>query len=410
MAAGCISISRLRMMHLRGARRILAPLLMLALAGTARAVALEDRLDEILQKSRPGVVRVVARRSWNPFVSDSSRIAWRFSPVLRVSGNGIVWDLAGHVVTVSDLAQPGDSLEVITPEGTRVRGVFIRQDPGMGLSLIEAQGLQSARPIDRQVNALADGRKWVLTMGALRSRPDAELGITRLENRNQPGIPSGYRVESTLDPEMAGGCVLGGDGRLIGILLGEGGESLVLGDGSRGTPVEFGLESPPNQTLSESGWVIPIEVVESSVRNLLVVGAPEQGGLGVRVDLSTAAKDGPPSLGPGLPIARVLHGSPAETGGVRAGDLLVGYGGLPVVSWDELSQRVGATPPGKQVRVDVIRAGRALSFQVRLADRGRMLWLEKQRAMAEGRERIVRRQIDGLRQQLDFLRRLAPVQ
>jgi len=398
------------MMHLRGARRILAPLLMLALAGTARAVALEDRLDEILQKSRPGVVRVVARRSWNPFVSDSSRIAWRFSPVLRVSGNGIVWDLAGHVVTVSDLAQPGDSLEVITPEGTRVRGVFIRQDPGMGLSLIEAQGLQSARPIDRQVNALADGRKWVLTMGALRSRPDAELGITRLENRNQPGIPSGYRVESTLDPEMAGGCVLGGDGRLIGILLGEGGESLVLGDGSRGTPVEFGLESPPNQTLSESGWVIPIEVVESSVRNLLVVGAPEQGGLGVRVDLSTAAKDGPPSLGPGLPIARVLHGSPAETGGVRAGDLLVGYGGLPVVSWDELSQRVGATPPGKQVRVDVIRAGRALSFQVRLADRGRMLWLEKQRAMAEGRERIVRRQIDGLRQQLDFLRRLAPVQ
>jgi len=397
-------------MHLRGARRILAPLLMLVLAGTARAAALEDRLDEILQKTRPGVVRVVARRSWNPFVSDSTRIDWRFSPVLRVSGNGIVWDLAGHVVTVSDLAQPGDSLEVITPEGTRVRGVFIRQDPGMGLSLIKAQGLQSARPIDRQVNALADGRKWVLTMGAPRSRPDAELGITRLENRNQPGIPSGYRVGSTLDPEMAGGCVLGGDGRLIGILLGEGGESLVLGDGSRGTPVEFGLESPPNQTLSESGWVIPIEVVESSVRNLLAVGAPEQGGLGVRVDLSTAAKDGPPSLGPGLPIARVLPGSPAETGGVRAGDLLVGYGGLPVVSWDELSQRVGATPPGKQVRVDVIRAGRALSFQVRLADRGRMLWLEKQRAMAEGRERIVRRQIDGLRQQLDFLRRLAPVQ
>jgi hypothetical protein len=304
---------------------------------------------------------------------------------------------------VADLAQPGDTLDVITAKGERLRGVFLRQDSESGLSLIHVNGLASrVEPIDRDEMGFHQGREWVLTLGAHSRKSGIELALAKVLPQPPAGARSLAYLEGGLCPGLAGGSVLSGDGQLIGILLGEGDESLLLGGGGQGPPIEFGLTGTPGP--SEAGWIVPVEEMESSVR-LLLARSSEQGFLGVRVDLSTAAKDGPPALGPGLPIARVLPGSPAEHAGIHDGDLLVGFGGLPVVSWDELTERVAATEPGRKVQIDVIRAGQPVAIEVRLADRGHMIWQDKQRSLASGRERILRRQIDDFRGQLDFLRR-----
>ncbi len=380
----------------------LVPLLLFLTARFSGADAFDSHLDEILLKTRSGVVRIEARRSWNSLVSDSSRVDSRFAPRLRVTGNGVVWDREGHVVTVSDLAQPGDTLDVITPGGERLRGAFLRQDAEVGLSLIRVDGLASrVQPIERDVSGFHPDREWVLILGAANRRSGVGLSIARVHPQSSNGARSFVFAEGGVGVGSAGGSVLSGDGRLIGILLGDGDESLLLGGGGKRKPIEFALTAIPGP--SEAGWIVPIEQVESSVKVLLGMKAG-QGFLGVRVDLSSAAKDGPPSMGPGLPIARVLPGSPAEHAGIRDGDLLVGFGGLPVVSWDELTERVAATEPGRLVRVEVIRAGQPAAIEVRLADRGHMIWQQRQRSLAAGRERILRRQIDDFREQLDFLR------
>ena len=368
------------------------------------ADAFEGRLDEILRRNRAGVVRIEARRAWNALVSDSSKVDQRFQPVLRVSGNGIVWDGAEHVITISDLAQPGDSLAVFTADGKRLRGIFLRQDPEAGISLIQVNGLASlVQPIVHEQSGFNQDRHWVLTLGAPNGRSGMELDLARVLGAPTSGPKSLIRLEGRLDPGFAGGPVLCGDGGLIGILMGEGDETLLLGERAADQPIEFGLANASGP--SEAGWIIPIDELEASAKALLNMRSSGVGFLGVRVDLSTAAKDGPPALGPGLPIARVLSGSPAENAGVRAGDLLVGFGGLPVVSWDELTERVAGTEPGRQVRIDVIRAGRPLAIQVKMADRGHMLWQAKQRTLAGARERILRRQIDDLYRQLQLLKR-----
>jgi serine protease Do len=68
----------------------------------------------------------------------------------------------------------------------------------------------------------------------------------------------------------------------------------------------------------------------------------------------------------GALVSRVLPDSPAERGGIKVGDVIVGFAGHDVVSSAKLPPIVGSTPIGKQVDVDVIREGTPRTLRVTL--------------------------------------------
>src|SRR5262245_21408715 len=102
---------------------------------------------------------------------------------------------------------------------------------------------------------------------------------------------------------------------------------------------------------------------------LLLLAMPALGGerygwLGVRIrDLSESeaedlsVKQGVRE-GYGVLIADVLKDTPAETAGLRAGDLIVSIDGRPIVETRGLQRFVGATAPGQEMRLVVVREGR----------------------------------------------------
>ncbi len=68
----------------------------------------------------------------------------------------------------------------------------------------------------------------------------------------------------------------------------------------------------------------------------------------------------------GYKIAQVKKGSPAQKGGLRAGDLIVEFGGKPIDGFLDFVAALFSHLPGDRVKIQVLRAGKRLTFEVKL--------------------------------------------
>ena len=73
---------------------------------------------------------------------------------------------------------------------------------------------------------------------------------------------------------------------------------------------------------------------------------------------------------PGVKLAGVTAGSPADKAGVQAGDIIVEFGGKPVKDIYEYTDAIGAHKPGDVVTVVVLRGDRRLALTATLGKRG----------------------------------------
>jgi len=72
---------------------------------------------------------------------------------------------------------------------------------------------------------------------------------------------------------------------------------------------------------------------------------------------------------PGLRLTGVRAGSPADIGGLKAGDVIVEFGGKPVKDLFEYSNALYSHKPGDDVSVVVLRGTQRLTLQVKLGKR-----------------------------------------
>jgi serine protease Do len=105
------------------------------------------------------------------------------------------------------------------------------------------------------------------------------------------------------------------------------------------------------------------------MEQIIQTGRVQRGRIGVSIQDPVAA--GVPA-GEGALIAEVSPGSPAETAGIRKGDLIVKVDGAPIRSAAQLRNKVGLTPVGKTVQLAVRRDGTVqnLDVEVALAENG----------------------------------------
>lgn len=124
---------------------------------------------------------------------------------------------------------------------------------------------------------------------------------------------------------------------------------------------------------------------------------PDRAYLGVRISEETELPEG------GARIDRIVPESPADTAGLRAGDVVVGFAGEPIRGPMRLTERIHARQPGDRVPVEVVRDGERLTLEVELGeqeshwavrlprDEERLAELERRaREMAERHENMER--------------------
>ena len=118
------------------------------------------------------------------------------------------------------------------------------------------------------------------------------------------------------------------------------------------------------------GFSIPINQARDVMQQLITRGRVVRGWLGIAIQDVTDQLSG--SFGVkergGVLVAEVMKGSPAETAGLKAGDVVVELGGAPVKEVPDLQRKVAAVKPGQTLKLTVIREKKPVSVTVKIGE------------------------------------------
>lgn len=348
---------------------VLLASLMLLLSGPVfgQLANLPD-FTELVEAASPAVVNIEATRTAQSAPSmrtpDGEEVPEFFrrffgqpgmprAPQDQISGgSGFIISGDGDILTNHHVIDGADIVVVRLPDRREFEAKVIGSDPLSDVALlrIEAKDLPTLKIGNS--GALKAG-EWVMAIGS-------PFGF--LENTVTAGIVSGIGRRS-LDPSQNYVPFIQTD---VAINRGNSGGPLLNTDGE-----VVGINS---QIFSNSGgfmgvsFAIPIDVAMSAARQIKEIGRVRRGQLGVIVQQVTreAARSFGMRRSVGALVSDVLPDSAAERAGIEIGDVILEFNGTEIVQSSDLPPVVGATAPGTDARVLVLRAGERKTLTVKL--------------------------------------------
>jgi len=350
---------------------------------SAAALALDPAVDPIAQAIphsfvaeaaravAPAVVRIdtereVARQAFDPALLDPLLRDLFGDPSgsmrERGQGSGVVIDAAkGLVLTNAHVVDQVDSVEVTLADGRHVDGAVVGADSVTDLAVVKISGprdLRSARLGDSEALEVGD---WAIAMGSPYGlERTVTLGIVSSLHRNinSRGFSDKrldlIQTDAAINPGNSGGPLINASGEVIGI------NTLV--------------RSGPGAGL---GFAIPINLARGVASQLSSGGQVIHPYLGLQLVPLTARRARDNNRDPeallqlperdGALVQRVLPASPAETAGLRRGDLVVAVADQPVPDPASLLERVERSSVGEPLALTVVRGQRELSLMIKPA-------------------------------------------
>jgi serine protease DegQ len=317
-------------------------------------------LAPMLEKVTPAVVNIASKTHVavrNPYFDDP--VFRRFfgmpdTPRERVQqslGSGVIVDANnGYVLTNNHVVEGADDISVTVADGRTVKAKVLGTDPDTDLAVLQiAAGNLSALP-------LADSSK--LRMGDFVVAVGDPFGIGQsastgiVSGLGRSGLrSSGYQnfiqTDASINPGNSGGPLVNLRGELVGI------NSQII--------------SPSGGSVG-IGFAIPSNLAVDVMRQLVATGEVKRGVLGVDAQDVNTEIAGILGLGDkrGAVVTRVRAGSPAETAGLKPGDVVVSLNSKAVASAQELHNIEGLTAPGAAVEVVLLRDGKPLTVSTAL--------------------------------------------
>ena len=266
----------------------------------------------------------------------------------RLPASGIAF-AADLILTADHVVQRDEDITVVLADGSEVAAKVAGRDPGSDLAVLR---LEKAAATPAEKGAPAKVGQIVLAVG----RPstdgiEASLGTVSAISgpvRTPRGLlDSTYRTDTTPYPGFSGGPLIDAEGRVLGL------NTSGFGRGSSVT--------------------IPAEIAWKVAEQLAAHGSIKRGFLGIRsqpVELTAAAqKSLQREQASGLLLIGLETDSPAETGGLLVGDILVGLDGHPVSDPDELYASLSGDVVGKPTPAEVLRGGEPKTISVTIGER-----------------------------------------
>ncbi len=262
-------------------------------------------------------------------------------------GSGFIISNDGYILTNAHVVNGADEVIVKLSDKREFKAKIVGTDKRTDVALIkiDATGLPKANIGDP--NKLKVG-EWVAAIGAPFGLENSmTAGIVSAKGRALPQenfVPF-IQTDVAINPGNSGGPLYNLNGEVVGI---------------------------NSQIYSRSGgsmglsFSIPIDVAIDISNQLKASGKVTRGWLGIAIQELT--KELAESFGMkntnGALVAGVEKNSPAEKGGLEAGDVILKFDGKLITTSADLPRAVGATKPGKMTAVEILRKGSAKTLNV----------------------------------------------
>lgn len=160
------------------------------------------------------------------------------------------------------------------------------------------------------------------------------------------------QTDAAINPGNSGGALLDSEGKVIGINVAI--ASAGNGDAQSGS---IGV-----------GFAIPSNLAMRVAEELRENGTASHGLLGASVLDVTEDTGGADSLVVGATIKELVPGGAAEKAGLRVGDVITGFNGVPITGKTDLTAQVRVLAAGSKATVDYVRDGKPASVEVTLGE------------------------------------------
>ena len=324
----------------------------------------EEIVIGVYRAASPGVVHITSTVLSQDFF-------FRVVPE-RGAGSGFIVDDRGYILTNNHVVENAENLEVALADKSRVPGKLIGRDPNNDIAVIRITvpreklvPLRLGDSAQLQVGqmAIAIGNPFGLDRTVTRGVISA-LGRS-LQSDTGRQIRNVIQTDAAINPGNSGGPLLNSRGEVIGI--------------------NTAIFTPSGGSVG-IGFAILVNTAKKILPQLIARGRASHPWLGisgmeitpdVARTLNLPAKEG-------VLIARVAPGGPAERAGLRGGqrrvrvrnlifhvggDIIMALDGQKVTTVDDLTGFLDENKKvGEEVRVEVLRDGKPMSINARLAE------------------------------------------
>jgi serine protease DegQ len=275
-------------------------------------------------------------------------------------GSGVIVSSNGYILTNQHVVEAADEIQVALADGRTLPAHVVGADPETDLAVLKIDANNLPAITFAQAESLKVG-DWVLavgnpfgvgqtvTAGIVSALGRTHLGINTFENFIQ--------TDAAINPGNSGGALVDAAGNLVGV------NSAIYSrtGGSQGI-----------------GFAIPVSIARQVMEQIIKSGSVTRGWVGIEVqDLTPElAESFNLKNAEGALIAGVLKGGPADSGGVRPGDILLTVNDKTVVDSASLLNLIADLKPGVYAQLRVARKQQLLDLKIQVGRRPMQRTLE----------------------------------